>query len=76
MNVDTDKLVTNVAAVNFSGRFKGQELRDLGQAFLHHVVAAKDVGLVLGQQVGNGHYGQGNCIDEYPVNYHPLPVPP
>jgi len=52
MNEEADKLVTNVAAVNFSGRFKGQEVKDLGQAFLNHVVAAKDVGLVLGQQVG------------------------
>jgi len=52
MNGDTDKLVTNVAAINFSGRFKGQEVRDLGQAFLQHVVAAKDIGLVFGQQVG------------------------
>ena len=47
-----DEPVTNVAAINFSGRFKGQEVKDLGQAFLRHVVAAKHVGLVLGQQVG------------------------
>ena len=50
---DTDELVVNVAAVNFSGRFKGQEVKDLGHAFLNHVVAAKHVGLVLGQQVGD-----------------------
>jgi len=51
MNSSTDELVTNVAAVNFSGRFRGQEVKDLGQAFLQHVIAAKNVGLVLGQQV-------------------------
>jgi len=49
---DADRLVANVVAVNFSGRFNGQEVKDLGQAFLNHVVAAKHVGLVLGQQVG------------------------
>jgi len=52
MDADSDKLVTNVAAINFSGRFKGQEARDLGQAFLHHVVKTKNIGLVIGQQVG------------------------
>ena len=49
---DAGQRVANVAAVNFSGRFKGQEVKDLGQAFLGHVVAANHVGLVLGQQVG------------------------
>jgi len=48
-----EQLVANVVAINLSGRFKGQEVRDLGQAFLHHVVAANNVGLVLGQQVGD-----------------------
>ena len=47
----SDQLVVNVMAINFSGRFTGKEAKNLGQAFLHHVVAAKDVGLVLGQQV-------------------------
>jgi len=52
MDGDSDKLVTNVATINFSGRFNGQEARDLGQAFLHYVVKTKNIGLVLGQQVG------------------------
>jgi len=65
MKAGTDELVANVMAVNFSGRFKGQEVKDLGQAFLHHVVAAKGVGLVLGQQVGSQHCKERCCyIDE------------
>jgi len=48
---DSDDPVTNAMAVNFSGRFKSREARDLGQALLGHVVNAKHVGLVLGQQV-------------------------
>jgi len=51
--VTRDEPVSNMVAINLSGRFKGPEVKDLGQAFLHHVVAAKHVGLVLGQQVGN-----------------------
>jgi len=51
MIAGSDKPVTNVVAVNFSGRFKGQEVKNMSQAFLHHVVAAKNVGLLLGQQV-------------------------
>ena len=51
MIAGTDKPVTNVVAVNFSGRFKGQEVKNMGQAFLHHVIAAKNAGLLLGQQV-------------------------
>jgi len=53
MNGGVDELVANVVAVNFSGRFKGQEVKNLGQAFLHQVVAAKNFGLVFGQQVSS-----------------------
>jgi len=49
----SDQLVANVVAANLNGKFKGQEVRELGQAFLNHVVAANHAGLVIGQQVGD-----------------------
>ena len=50
-HVTDDEPITNVVAANFSGRFKGNEVKDLGQAVIRHVVAAKNVGLLIGQQV-------------------------
>jgi len=53
LKMASDQLVANVVAVNLNGKFKGQEVRELGQAFLNHVVAANHAGLVIGQQVGD-----------------------
>jgi len=53
LRMASDQLVANVVAVNLNGKFKGQEVRELGQAFLNHAVAANHAGLVIGQQVGD-----------------------
>jgi len=43
--------ISNAISANFSGRFKGHEVKDLGQAFIRHIVTAREVGLVFGQQI-------------------------
>lgn len=45
-----DDFITSVVSMNFSGRFKGLEVRDLGQTVIQHMVTAKSVDLLFGQQ--------------------------
>jgi hypothetical protein len=48
--IDGD-FISNAISANFSGRFKGQEVKDLGQAFIRHIVTARGIGVVFGQQI-------------------------
>lgn len=48
--IDGD-FISNIVSANFSGRFSGQEVKNLGQAFISHIVTARGVNLVFGQQI-------------------------
>lgn len=59
-----DDLITNIISMNFSGRFKGQEVKDLGQAIIRHMVTAKKVDLFFGQQA---NFRLSSLPDNYDV---------
>lgn len=59
-----DDLITNVISMNFSGRFKGNEVKELGGAIIRHMVSAKSVDLFFGQQA---NFRLSSLPDNYDV---------
>jgi len=48
-NFDGD-LIANVVSMNFSGRFSGQEVKEVGYSVILHIVNSKAVSIFFGQQ--------------------------
>ncbi|ESN98920.1 hypothetical protein HELRODRAFT_162389 [Helobdella robusta] len=45
-------LIANLVSMNLSGKFKGQEIKELSQSFIEYLVNSKKINIVFGQQCG------------------------